>query len=274
MKLINPIDLVRKRRCIVPFIKMNVVIWANKLARRGIPITKNQRKLAQLKGIHKGKTAFLIGNGPSVRIADLETMQSSITFCCNKFYKAYGMVKFRPIYTIACDRQMIEDFGDEIVQKSEGKKFIVLEHCPGIVGEFIWIRLKHLKPEHLFKNSIYDYVTTGGGTLIVAMQIGYFMGITKYYLYGVDHSFSYTIDRNEKDNFKIAMGDSNHFIPNYREGKKWCPPNTPQIEKAFKICDSFMRSRGGFVKNATRGGKLEILERVDFDMVKRMITVD
>ncbi|MEA5533512.1 hypothetical protein [Crocosphaera sp. XPORK-15E] len=38
------------------------------------------------------------------------------------------------------------------------------------------------------------------------------------------------------------------------------------IEKSFQACDLFLRSQGGWLKNATRGGKLEVLERIDFDL--------
>lgn len=223
----------------------------------------NELKL--LKNIHKGRTAFMIGNGPSVRISDLAKMGDNVSFCCNKFYMAYDMTKFRPTYTVASDRQMIGDFGDEIVKKTEGRLLLALDDDPLIAGDYTWIRLKHFKPQHLFKKPIFRYVLPGGATLIVAIQIAYFMGITKFYLYGVDHDFNFEIDENEKDIFRKAVGDKNHFIPNYRSDKKWCPPNTNQIEEAFQICDRFMRSRGGWIKNATRGGKLEVLEREDFD---------
>ncbi len=66
-----------------------------------------------------------------------------------------------------------------------------------------------------------------------------------------------TIDR--------ARGDDNHFIPNYRSGKAWCPPATAMIEEMFSFSDKYLRQRGGWIKNATRGGQLEVLERTSFD---------
>lgn len=226
-------------------------------------------KLSDFKDRHEGETAFLIGNGPSVRIEDLELLSNSVTFCCNRFYLAYDKTPFRPMYTVASDRQMIGDFGEELVKNTDGTIFVALDERPEISGEFIWLPLRHLKPRHLFEDSISNYVLTGGGTLIVAVQIGFFMGITRYYLYGVDHSFKFKINEREQDVFRKAIGDGNHFIQNYRSGKAWCPPNTNQIEEAFGICNEFMRARGGWVKNATRGGRLEVLEREDFDTLPR-----
>ena len=107
----------------------------------------------------------------------------------------------------------------------------------------------------------------GGGTLITALQIGYHMGITKFYLYGVDHNFTYAVDDNEEDHYAKASGEGNHFIANYRSGKPWAPPNLWQVEASLLSSQVFLQSRGGWIKNATRGGKLEVLERVEFDDV-------
>jgi hypothetical protein len=227
--------------------------------------TADSEKLLKLHNKHIGKTAFLIGNGPSVRIEDLEKLQSTVSFCCNRFYLAYENMKFRPENTVSCDKQMLENFGQEMRDKTEGDIFFATENKPALNGDFYWLRLKHLKPHELFKESILNRVTSGGGALIVAMQLGFFMGITKYFLYGVDHSFKFELNKEERDPFKKATGEGNHFIKGYRSGKPWCPPNTQQIEESFILCDKFMRERSGWVKNATRGGKLEVLERMDFD---------
>ena len=73
--------------------------------------------------------------------------------------------------------------------------------------------------------------------------------------------------KSQKDVWHSAYGEGNHFIKNYRSDKPWCPPETKLIEEAFQVCDQFLRTKGGWIKNATRGGKLEVLERTDFDQV-------
>ena len=37
------------------------------------------------------------------------------------------------------------------------------------------------------------------------------------------------------------------------------------IEDSFVYADRYLRQRNGFLLNATRGGRLEVLERVDFE---------
>lgn len=264
--LINPLYIYSRKNWILFTIKQSILEMPRIFVARGFPITANDKRLKALKNIHSGRIGFLIGSGTSVRLEDLERLIDQVTFCCNKFYLAYGMIKFRPTYTFVSDKQMIKDFGEEIVAKSKGTVFINSPKRPDLSGDFIWIRMNPYS-NFSFSKNIFGNVHSGGGTLISALQVGYFMGITRFFLYGVDHDFKFVTNEKAKDIFWSAYGDRNHFIKNYRSGKPWCPPATKLIEKSFQICDKFLRSKGGWVKNATRGGKLEVLERLDFDHV-------
>lgn len=230
---------------------------------------ENHKLIETFREKHHGEVAFLIGNGPSVKIDDLEKMRGNLTFCCNRFHLAYDKTSFRPTYTVSSDRQMVKDFGNEIVENSHGTVFLVLNRNPNyIIGDYVWIRLRSRSPL-VFSTNIHDHAMPGGGTLITAIQIAFFMGVKRFILYGVDHNFSYSVDHTCTDSFKKAYGDGNHFIENYRQGKNWCPPAVSQIEESFQICDQFLRARNGWIINATHGGKLEVLERADFDsMIK------
>lgn len=262
--LLNPIYLYQRREKFLDKFQEIISIPRANLAVSGLPITLEDKKLFSLKNIHQGKIGFLIGNGPSVRVEDLEKLKGQVSFCCNRFYLAYEMMEFRPAYTLASDLQTIEDFGEEIVNQSEGQVFLAWKTRPHISGDFIWIRSKHILG---FSENLFKYVIPGGGTLIVAIQLGYFMGINRFVLYGVDHNYNYVEDKDSQDVWHSAKGEGNHFIKNYRSGKPWCPPQTQIIEQSFQTCDQVMRAQGGWIKNATRGGKLEVLERLDFDWV-------
>ena len=242
--------------------KRNRLEFTRLLAANGLPITKNDRKISALKDIHKDEIGYLIGNGPSVRIDDLELLNGKVTFCCNRFHLAYDRMVFRPKYTLAADRQMIEDFGEEIIRKSSGVNILFGTEDPKIDGEYLWIRSKLGKG---FSDNIFDFVYPGGTILISAIQIGFFLGIRRFFLYGVDHDFKFEKNVDSEDIWDNAIGEGNHFIENYRSSKPWCPPQTEMIEQSFMMCDTFLRSRGGWIKNATRGGKLDILERIDFE---------
>ena len=106
---------------------------------------------------------------------------------------------------------------------------------------------------------------SGGGTLIAALQIGYKMGIRKFYLYGVDHNFSYR--NNDDGSANDAQGEGNHFIKNYRSGKSWQAPRKELIEESFVKCEQILRAEGGGLLNATNGGELDVLKRCDFSKI-------
>jgi len=235
------------------------------LAERGGAVSENDRKIAELRDKHKGEIGWLVGNGPSVRTKDLERLRGAVTFCCNRFYLAYDKMKFRPTYLGSTDKQMIRDFGAEMVAKHPGTVYFVAEERPDIPGDFVWFPMKSRTPL-VFSENVYDFVMPGGGTLITAIQIGYHMGITKFYLYGVDHSFNFKSDDTIEDHYARASGDGNHFIRDYRSGKRWSPPVLWQVEAAFLSCHVFLQARGGWIRNATRGGKLEVVDRVSFDV--------
>ena len=244
------------------------LIWNAEILLTYLGMTANcdRARLELLKDKHRGQIGFLIGNGPSVRTEDLETLCNRITFCFNRFHLAYNRMSFRPTYTVSADFAMIKDFGPQMVRESEGTVFLASKTRPEIPGDFIWIGTKYKAPPLVFSKKIFHHAAIGGASLNVAIQLGYFMGIHRFVLYGVDHEFKYkTVPNPANDTYCIAQGDDNHFIKNYRTEKLWCPPNMEMIEKSFTWADRYLRKRGGWLINATRGGKLNVLERKNFE---------
>ena len=239
------------------------------MAHRGAGITRNDRRILALKNRHRGQLCVLVGNGPSVRIEDIEKLKDCVTFCCNRFYLAYEQhpeMTFRPTYTISADQTMMDDFGEEMEAKCESTLFLVSNETIRLPGDYVTFRWDDRSREPFrFSECVHHHVWMGGGSLFPAIQIAFHMGIRHFYLYGVDHSFTFEIDGDAEDAFRSAKGDDNHFLKNYRSGKDWSPPQTRHIEESFQSCDLFMRFHDGWIKNATRGGKLEVLERVCFD---------
>lgn len=240
----------------------------HKLASRGFVLPGNPARIHRLRGAYFGRTGLLLGNGPSVRIEDLDLIADKtdlVTFACNRFHMAYDKTVLRPDFTLSTDEQTIGDFGQEIVTESAGHKLLASFDRPAIQGDYIWLRPLPRARAYEFSECLHEGVMVAGATLVAAAQVGYWCGIREFYLYGVDHNYAYTKVLDAKNIYYSAKGEGNHFIDNYRSGKAWCPPATGPIETAFKTLDSHFRIHGGFLKNATRGGKLEVVERADFD---------
>ncbi|MBJ3778779.1 motility associated factor glycosyltransferase family protein [Acuticoccus mangrovi] len=221
-------------------------------------------RLQALKDTLAGQTAWIIGNGPSVRLEDLDRLGDAVTFCFNRFHLAYENTTLRPRFTISADQQMIEDFGDEILDRSSGTVFFAHSSPPSLTGDYLWLRQVPGFPSLFSKNAPYR-VAPGGASAYVALQVAYYMGIRKFYFYGTDFKFTFDKNGDSKDRFRAATGDGNHFIKNYRSGKAWCPPSIQNILPSFYAARLLMEAEGGFIKNATRGGVLEVFERIDFD---------
>lgn len=230
-----------------------------------LALSEDQHRLLELKDKHAGETIFLLGNGPSVQPHDIDRLAGRTVFCCNKFYKAYDLTALRPPYVVSADRQMIEDFGAEITRRSNGRVFFAMEERPVVTGDFIWIPAHNHGVPLLDESLLYKEASICSASLIIALQIAWWMGGRHFVLYGVDHSFHYEPLQDSRDRLRNVMGEGNHFIENYRDGRPWCAPRTDIIEAGWEAADRMLRKQGGWIKNATRGGNLNILERIDFD---------
>ncbi len=223
------------------------------------------RRLAavrELRNRHQGERAYLIGNGPSVAVGDLERLQGALTFCFNRFHLAYGEMDFRPSYTVMADTQIIEDFGSEIAREGSGDLVVASAYRPAhLATDFIWLPLKNLRPFE-FNDSIDRMIAPGGSVLVVALQLAFYMGVRDVVLYGVDHHFDF--ESIPGDDQRV-QGEGNHFIKDYRAGMSWYPPNPRQIDEALEVSKRHYERSRGSIRNATRGGKLEIFERAELD---------
>lgn len=219
-----------------------------------------------LKELHRGKRAWMIGNGPSVRLEDLDAVpDGDVKFAFNRFYKCYGDTRLREDYVVSADMLMIDDFGQEMVDLSTGLPLF----CRNRVISEVSGRFVELTPGDtylpLFSYDPAKFVSIGGSSVFVALQMAYYMGIREIFLYGMDFSFSMSLGRDPRYKFPVSFDDNNHFIKGYRDAKPWCPPTWRDISAGFLNARAAFELGGGRVLNATRGGKLEIFDRIDFE---------
>ena len=96
----------------------------------------------------------------------------------------------------------------------------------------------------------------------VLIQIAVYMGFKEIYLLGVDHSFSRELLPD--GSLKINDGVINYFQSNYSKSND-TPARIKHMDLAYMQARMYCELNGIRICNATRGGKLEIFERVDFD---------
>lgn len=68
-----------------------------------IPDPKNDLGLYKCKDMHRGRRCFIVGNGPSLRIEDLDRLQGELTFASNRIFLAFEQTEWRPSYYTMCD---------------------------------------------------------------------------------------------------------------------------------------------------------------------------
>ncbi len=225
------------------------------------------RRLKAFKDIHKGKRAFIIGNGPSLRQTDLSKLRSEFTFGMNRIYLLFPELGFHTTYFVSINDLVIEQFKDEILAQPM-PKFLA------------WRSHRHFSPKSLitqlptflhtsytgprFSQDVRGRVWEGATVTNVALQLAFHMGFEKAILIGVDHNFASKGDANKT---VVSQGDDlNHFAPNYfGKGAKWQLPDLDTSEVGYTLAREAYQKAGREVIDATIDGKLTIFPKVDYD---------
>lgn len=72
------------------------------------------RKVKKLKDSHLGESCFIIGNGPSLTLEDLNKIKNVVSFSCNRVNILLDKTDWRPYYYTFTDSLMVSRFFDEV----------------------------------------------------------------------------------------------------------------------------------------------------------------
>ena len=113
---------------------------------------------------------------------------------------------------------------------------------------------------------------TGYSVLYSCIQFAYFFGIETIYLLGVDFNYNFSSSKLSRSDGATQMyeseGESNHFHPDYKKaGEIYYDPNLEHQKLAFIKARQVFEDSGRSIYNATRGGRLEVFPRVEFDCI-------
>ena len=224
-------------------------------------------RLAELKDVHRGKRAFIIGNGPSLKQTDLSKLKNEVMFAMNRFYLAFPELGFTTSYICVTNDLVVEQFADDLAALPI-PKFIA------------WRSHKHFSPQlpitqlptfvytsytgPRFTRDVRGRVWEGATVTNLALQLAFHMGIEKAILIGVDHNFASKGDANKT---VVSEGDDqNHFMPNYfGKGVRWQLPDLDTSEIGYTFAREAYRKAGREVVDATVGGKLTVFPKVEYE---------
>lgn len=240
--------------------------------------------LKTLKGIHSGKRCFVIGNGPSLRAEDLNQLRAEYTFAANRIYEIFEQTRWRPTYYLNVD-----------VPISQERYETIKRYSPELGHIFLRVDTKNPKDEkknldfsiekltrifyeqdgyfRIYQNvwnhrssyvseDISDHFSEGYTVTFASIQLAIYMGFTEIYLLGVDFSYSVMYDADGK----LHKDES---IQDYFTGKRYSETvfTYNSMLHAYQTAKEYCDNHNIRIRNATRGGKLEVFERIDFDNI-------
>jgi hypothetical protein len=225
------------------------------------------RRLVKLKDIHKGKRAFVIANGPSLKKTDLSKLRNEFTFGMNRIYLMFPGLGFPTTYLTVINDLVVEQTAGELAALS--------------VPKFLAWRTRRYFPRHLpitqlptfiytsytgprFSTDVRGRVWEGATVTNVTLQLAFHMGFQQVILIGADHNYSATGKPNAT---VVSQGDDpDHFSPSYfGKGFRWQLPNLELSEVGYAMAREAYRKAGREVLDATIGGKLTIFPKVNYD---------
>ncbi len=235
--------------------------------------SEDSEKLKTFQNIHAGKRCFIIGNGPSLQPKDLDKLTNEITLCGNRIYDIFDKTKWRPTYYFCIDNDGMEEIAKAVENADIGMKFLALSarrYIPQNDKNVIFINHTtrkfvinryNDKSAHISED-VSQYFSCGYTVLFAALQFAIYAGIKEIYLLGVDFNYSHVANR-----WGMVRKDSS--VQDYFDGKKHFGSclNYESTLYAWQTAKKYCDEHGIIIKNATRGGRLEVFQRVDYDIL-------
>lgn len=242
--------------------------------------------LQELKDRFAGRRCFVIGNGPSLRVEDLDKIvkNGDVSFASNKIFMMFDKTSWRPDVYCAVDDLILNNWTEEILQLACEIKLVypIQKLWNGGNNAALLkesnVRLIQMNNMRAKGGELPDFsldaskcVFDSGTVTYVMIQWAVYMGCREIILLGVDHSFDTDgapgeVKTYAEDDENEEGRDGMYFTKGYRKkGETYHPPESGAMTKAYLKAEQVSRQNGFHVRNATRGGKLEVFERVDFD---------
>lgn len=245
-------------------VKGNILVFINQYS-----YSYRLKRLSLYKNKYKGQRCFVIGTGPSLTLDDLFAIRDEHTFASNGIFKYIADTGWKPEFYSVCDRTYYLANKDNIynVEVSE-KKFFPIDFGEkfGFDEEYeYYLRTPYSVRNPRFRANPLKAFQEGSTVTYHLLQLAVMMGFTEIYLLGIDFNYSLSVDRRGN----IIRNDS---VKDYGYDDKAANYTLPNLEASYySYCsaEKYCKKHNYAVRiyNATRGGKLEVFKRVNFDEI-------
>lgn len=206
---------------------------------------------------HRGETALIVGNGPSLNQTPLEQLASKyITFGSNRIYE----LPFTPVYYCIVDELMLkaclplpEDFHPV-------EKFMRAEAKDPTNNPIYPVNVSGFSPDCA------NFVVIGGTVSYVLLQLAFYMDFQTVLMVGIDHHYPKSGKLEEGLHFVAGKDDPDHFKtkdgkPYFQQGKKYSAPALESTRQSYATANLFYKKFGKRIINLTPGTHLDVLEK-------------
>lgn len=223
-------------------------------------IKYHNKKIEFFKNIHFKERCFIVATGPSLQIEDLNILKKNNEICIsmNSIWRAFESTEWRPLYYVADDYRVMRDERQVLNYMKEGFSFIGDTYEPFCNEKHPDNIMIHHASFGEYNDEIYPFSDDFAQICYVCktvtyscLQLAVYMGFSEIYLLGVDYSYA-----------KSGESSYGHFHP---EEKLTSIGYADEVGKAYLSAQNYTEKNNIKIFNATRGGYLEIFERVDFD---------
>jgi hypothetical protein len=214
--------------------------------------------LGKFKDLHKGETAVILGNGPSLKLDDILRLPY-VTFGSNQIYR----LPYQPDYYSIVDKEML-DACLPLPSSFLPTMFLRAEAC---------VKFNHpIYPIVAggFSRNIDNFVILGGTVTYVLFQLAYYMGFTTLLLLGVDHNYPKAGTIQPGQPFEAGEKDPDHFVcadgkPYFLTGKTYNAPELERTTQYYQWANEFFKQEGRRIINLTPDTKLDVIEKMSID---------
>lgn len=208
-------------------------------------------RISKLKGKYADKKrCFIVATGPSLNRNDLEVLKKNKEFSIsmNRIYNIEP-IWYPDIYVVIDSVLMLED-APKIRDYHAPIKIYADANLPPDDGMIIHCVSSSPEKMPRFSEDVAQKVYGGVTVTYSCIQLAVYLGFKEIYLLGVDCNYEKT---SRKNHFYNIAANDNH--EHYVDG----------MILAYEAARQYADSHGVKIFNATRGGKLEVFERVNFD---------
>lgn len=239
---------------------IDIVDWTGR-----IPEYRNERIREIRKDFHV-KRCFIVATGPSLTLDDLNILHRNreFTISINSVYKCFPDTQWRPDCYVLLDAQGIRDWNKDFEKLKDVSYHFIADSQPYFDYNSLdesWYIYHSILDSYSIRNMCFsdDFSKSaynGTSVVYVCLQLAMYLGIKEIYLMGVDFSY--------------AKGRQNHFVKQMEadevfDGMSLQNKILGMSYRAFQRAKEYATENDVKIFNATRGGYLDVFERVDFN---------